>query len=217
MPAARPDPRLPAYLAAAVAGLVATFVAGRPELAATGVPFAVLAAWGLAERRAPAPRASVELEAARVLEGDEIEGEVLVEWSGEAEVDVLVTPLPGVDPVEPAPVLGWSLPAMAGPVALPFRLRGRAWGRHELGRVHVRVRRPGGLVWWEEAGAGGPTVRVLPGPLRLDRLLHPSEPRAIAPGGGARGPTSPSCDRTPRATGCVTCRGRPRPGWGSPG
>jgi uncharacterized protein (DUF58 family) len=85
-----------------------------------------------------------------------------------------------VTPVEPAPTLGWSVPAGVGPVALPFRVRARAWGRHELGRVHVRVRRPWGLVVWEAAVAPGPTVRVLPSPRRLDRLLHPAEPRAVA-------------------------------------
>ena len=107
-------------------------------------------------------------------------GTVTVDWDGVAEIDVLVEGLPGVTVVDPEPVLGWSLPALSGPVALGFRLRADTWGRHELGRLHVRARRPGGLVVWEEMAARGPSLRVLPGPLRLDALMHPSEPRAVS-------------------------------------
>ncbi len=179
-PAGRADPRLVAYLVAGCASLVAAIVAGRAELAAVGAPFAALALIGLADRRPPRVRASVAVTASRALEGDEITGSVTVDWDGEAELDVIIDRLPGVSVVEPAPALGWSLPAMTGPVALAFRLRAETWGRHELGTVHVRARRPGGLVVWESAVAPGPTVRVLPRPLHLDALLQPPEPRAVA-------------------------------------
>lgn len=178
--APRADPRLVAYLAAACASLVATLVAGRAELAAAGAPFAALALVGLAERREPRVRARVEMTAARALEGDVVPGVVTVDWDGVAEVDVIVDRLPGVAAVEPAPVLGWSLPAGTGPVALGFRVRAETWGRHELGRIHVRARRPGGLVEWESPVGAGPTVRVLPRPLQLEALLRPSDPLAVA-------------------------------------
>ncbi len=176
----RADPRLTGYLLAAFAGLVASIFTGRAEVAATAAPFAALAALGLADRRPPAVTGRIVLLHERVLEGDDVHGQVQLDWAGVAELDVLVTPLPGVDLVDPAPALGWALPAQRGPVALGFTVKARAWGRHTLGPVHVRARRRGGLAVWEEVGAEGAPLRVLPGPLRLDRLLRPREPRAVS-------------------------------------
>jgi uncharacterized protein (DUF58 family) len=169
-----------AYLVAGIASLLGAILAGRAELAAVGAPFAALALLGLADRRPPRVRAAVTVAAHRALEGDEIAGTVTVDWDGVAELDIVVDRLPGVAAVEPEPTLGWSLPALTGPVALGFRLRAETWGRHVLGDVHVRARRPNGLVEWEAAVAPGPTVRVLPRPLHLDALLQPSQPRAVA-------------------------------------
>lgn len=179
-PRGRADPRLLAYLAAAGASLVGTLIVGRAELAAIGVPFAALALLGLVDRRPPRLRAAVAVDAHRVLEGDEVTGYVTVDWDGQAAVDVLIDRLPGVTVVEPAPALGWSLPATTGPVELAFRVRAESWGRHELGRVHARARRPAGLLTWESLICPGPTLRVLPRPLHLDALLKPSEPRTVA-------------------------------------
>jgi uncharacterized protein (DUF58 family) len=176
----RPDLRLAAYCAAATVALVATLVTGRHELAAIGAPFVLLAVAGLTDRRPPKVRATVTLATDRALEGDEVLGEVNLDWEGEAELDVLLGPLPGVTPIDPAPVLGWALPSTRGPVSLPFTIRARAWGRHQLGELHVRARRPFGLVVWEDVVVEGPRLRVLPGPVHLDRLLHPSQPRAVA-------------------------------------
>jgi uncharacterized protein (DUF58 family) len=123
---------------------------------------------------------TVTVRADRVIEDDLIEGEARVDWDGEAEVDVMLTGWRGVAPVDPAPAIGWSLPAGRGPVTLPFRLRARSWGVHDLGTLWVRVRTPGALVVRERKLASAPSVRVLPAPLRLDRLLKPAEPRAVA-------------------------------------
>ena len=108
-----------------------------------------------------------------------------------------------MSPIDPAPALGWSLPPLTGPITLGFRLRADTWGRHELGRVHVRARRPGGLVVWEQMVASGPTLRVLPGPLRLDALMRPSEPRAVAGAHLARvrGPGTDTAELRPYAPG----------------
>ncbi len=175
----RADPRLTGYLLAAFAALIASIFTGRAEVAATAAPFAALAALGLADRRPPAVTGRIVLLHERVLEGDEVHGQVQLDWAGVAELDVLVTPLPGVDLVDPAPVLGWTLSAQRGPVALGFTVKARAWGRHTLGPVHVRARRRGGLAVWEEVVAGGASLRVLPSPLRLDRLLRPRAPRRL--------------------------------------
>ena len=199
----RADPRLVAYLVAAGVCLVGTVVVGRAELAAIGVPFAALTLLGLVDRRPPQPRAAVAVDAPRVLEGDEATGTVTVDWDGEAVLEVLIDRLPGVTAVDPAPVLAWSLPATSGPVELSFRVRADSWGRHELGRVHVRARRPGGLLVWEFPVAAGPTLRVLPRPLHLDALLKPAEPRTVAGSHLARvrGPGTDLADLRPYVPG----------------
>ncbi|MEE8551369.1 MAG: DUF58 domain-containing protein [Gemmatimonadota bacterium] len=176
----RPDPRLPAYLVAGFGALIVAIATGQPELAALGAPFVALAAIGLMDRDPVRIRGHLKLHRDRAVEDDVIEGEAYVDWDGEAEVDVMLADGHGVTPEDPAPVVGWSLPAGRGPVTLPFRFRARSWGVHEIGALWVRVRRPGSFVVNEYRLALSPTVRVLPTPLRLSRLLKPGEPRAIA-------------------------------------
>lgn len=181
-PPARPraDPRLTAYLTAGLGALIAAIVTGQYELAALGAPFVALAAIGLGDRRPAGLRADVVLHTQRVLEGDIVSGDVRVDWDGDAEVDVVLGASNGVEPVDPAPVAAWSVRARRGPVTLPFRLRARVWGLHDAGTLWVQVRRPGGLLVWEQKLTSGPTLRVLPTPLRLNRLFKLAEPRAVA-------------------------------------
>ncbi len=176
----RADPRLPAYLVAGLGALIAAIATGHPELAALGAPFVVLLAAALVPREPGGLMGQVSVHADRAIEGDLVEGAVAVDWEGEAEVDVLLSGWRGVDPVEPEGVIGWSLPLGRGPVTLPFTLRARSWGAHDLGALWVRARRPGSFLVTERVVARAPTLRVLPGGLRLDRLLRPAEPRAIA-------------------------------------
>jgi uncharacterized protein (DUF58 family) len=176
----RADPRLPAYLIGGFGALIAAIATGRHELAAVGAPFLVLVALGLIDRRPPRIAGSITLSTHRVMEGDVVEGEAVVEWDGLADVDMMLADLRGVAPVGTAAVIGWSLATQAGPVTLPFQLRAESWGAHGVGTLWVRARRPGGLVIREQKLAAAPTLRVLPAPLRLDRLLRPAEPRAIA-------------------------------------
>ncbi len=176
----RPDPRLPAYLVAGLGAVVLAITTQRHELVALGAPFIALLALGLRDRRPLNLRGQVTLRTDRATEGDEIEGTIDLEWDGEAEVDVMLAGGRGMEPVEPSPVLGWSLPTGSETERLPFTLRARAWGVHESGALWVRARRPGSLLTTEVKLAPGPTVRVLPTELRLSRLLKPGEPRAIA-------------------------------------
>lgn len=176
----RVDPRLPAYLFAGFLGLLAALSTGRPELAAIGAPFLTLAALALVTGAAGKAAGEVTIKAARVIEGSDVEGVALVDWEGEAEVDVMLVGWRGITPLDPAPSIAWALPRSRGPVRLPFRVHARSWGVHSLGTLWVRTRRPGGLVAYEQPVAAGPTLRVLPAPTRLDRLLRPAEPRAIA-------------------------------------
>lgn len=176
----RADPRLPAYLIAGFGALVAAIVTGQHELAALGAPFVALAAIGLGDRQPAAIRAEVVLHGGRVIEGDVVTGEAYVDWDGEAEVDVVLSGSHGVVPVERGSMIGWSVKARRGPVTLPFQVRARVWGNHDLGTLWVQVRRPGGLVIREQKLVAGAAVRVLPTPLRLNRLFKLAEPRAVA-------------------------------------
>jgi uncharacterized protein (DUF58 family) len=176
----RADPRLPAYVIAGFGAIVAAIALGRGELAALGAPFLTLAAAGLVAPRPQRLGGSVTVDVDRVIEGSPVAGTARVDWDGVAEVDVILDAWRGVEPDDPAPVVGWSLPAGRGPATLGFRLRARAWGVHDLGALWIRFRRPGGLIVWEQRVATAPTIRVLPSPLRLDRMLRPAEARAVA-------------------------------------
>lgn len=176
----RADPRLPAYLIAGFGALVAAIALGSGEVAALGAPFLALAAAGLAPPRLERLTGSVTVDIDRVIEGAAIEGLVSVDWDGVAEVDVMLDGWQGLEPDDPGPFVAWALPAGTGPAELPFRMRAGTWGSHDLGRLWVRVRRRGGLTFEERRLASTPTIRVLPSPLRLDRLLRPAEPRAVA-------------------------------------
>jgi uncharacterized protein (DUF58 family) len=175
----RADPRLPAYLVAGFGALIAAIALGQPGLAALGAPFIALATIGVAGRRPVRLSGQVNLRSDRVVEGDIIEGEVSIDWDGQADVDVILPASRATSPVDPLPATSWSLSG-TGPATLPFRIRAEFWGRHDLGSLWVRTRRPGSLTAHEHRLAAPPVVQILPAPLRLGRLLKPAEPRAVA-------------------------------------
>jgi uncharacterized protein (DUF58 family) len=172
------DPRLPAYLVAGFGAFVAAITTGVYELAALGAPFVALAALGIVERQPVTVRGTVTLHATRVIEGDVVTGVIQLEWAGEAELEAVLSESGGVVPLAPVPA-AWSRGGR-GPVTLPFELRATTWGAHDVASVWVRGRRPGGLLVREQKFAAAQPLRVLPAPLRLDRLLEPAEPRAVA-------------------------------------
>ncbi len=176
----RADPRLPAYLLAGFGALAGAVLTGEPQLVALGAPFIALSAMGLVDRKSIRVEASVSVEPRQVIEGDWIEGRIEVDWEGEAEVDLLLAGSRGVTPVDPGPVVGWALPSGPGPAHLSFRVLARSWGDHPLGVLWARARRPGGLVVWEGRVAEAPSIRIVPQPVHLDRLLQPAEPRRVA-------------------------------------
>jgi len=176
----RPDPRLPAYLVAGFGACILAIATGWPELAWLGAPFLTLLGLGLVRGEPSGLRGEISLPEHSALEGDEIRGEISVDWDGVAEVDVLFAGGRGITAVEPTPVLGWSLPSGDGPVNMSFRFQARSWGVHDLGGLWVRARRPGSFVFIEKKLDSAPTFRVLPASLRLSRMLKPAEPRAVA-------------------------------------
>ncbi len=176
----RVDPRLPAYLVGGFGGLIAAIATGQAALAALGAPFLVLSALGLLRREPLRATGSVEIADTTVIEGDVVEGVLVIDWHGEAEIEVMLTAWRGVTPLEPTDEVAWALPLQRGPVRLPFRIRADSWGVHDLGVLWIRARRAGALLGWEKKVAAAPSLRVLPSALRLDRMLKPVEPRAVS-------------------------------------
>lgn len=172
------DGRLIPYALIAVGGLAAALIGGHAALAALAVPFAIALGLGL-RRTGPVPvTARIRLEAGQVVEGDVVEGRIALGWDGAFHAQVLLHRLQGVT-AEGDAALAWSFPAGTGAVEIPFRVRATRWGRHTAAEVWVRLEAPFGLLSWTGKVVTGPTLRVLPGSERLNRLLDPAESRAI--------------------------------------
>jgi len=194
------DRRLGPLAVLAGAGVVLGLVTGDPTYAAAGGPAALMLA--LAGRHGRAPGIAVEVVEPpdRLLEGDRWDLELRLRWTGHALVDVVHLGAGGhvadVD-AEGGPAVrsfgtgGSPVPAAAGGrravrvageggavVRLP--LHAVRWGRHGLGSVRLRARRPGGLLVHDLEVALPGVVRVLPAAARLDALLAPTEPRTAS-------------------------------------
>ncbi len=98
-------------------------------------------------------------------------------------------------------------PAAHLAIELPIRLHAEHWAATPASRCGCGWRSRSAAVV-DGPVAAGPTLRVLPATERLNRLLDPSESRAVL---GmhrsrrmARTANSPSCTPTRRATGCAT-------------
>jgi len=193
------DRRLGAYGVLVATGAVLALVTGSATFMAVAAPAALLLAWGARSGRAPGVRVSVVDPPARVLEGDRWELVVELAWVGPAEVDVVHTGLGGHRAV------GDRGRVVAGDGGGRLRLVVHAdrWGRHRLGQVALRARRPGGFLVHDLVVELPGTVRVLPDASRLDALLHPARPRAAAGAHPApsRGPGTDFADLRPYVPG----------------
>lgn len=175
--APRRDGRLLPYLSIAAGALVMALVTGRPALVALAAPFLVVLGFGLARTGPLRVSARLAVDATQMLEGDQVRGEIALDWTGRLDLEVLLRTPDGIVALTPA---RWALTAATGPVRLPVVLRADHWGRHPVGEIWVRARAPRGLLVWQGRVAAGPSLRVLPQVERLNRLLDPAESRAVA-------------------------------------
>jgi uncharacterized protein (DUF58 family) len=169
------SPKLGAYAGLGAFGLLAALVLGRPELAAVGAPFALLAALGLALARDPHVDVGVSLDRERVLEGEEVLATLDVESPARLEHLELVLVLPS----------GLALTEGRNPVllrlapdelrTLELRLRCDHWGGYVVGDVALRGRDPLGLFRYEQRLRRPRPLRVYPRPEELRALLPPLE------------------------------------------
>jgi uncharacterized protein (DUF58 family) len=171
--------RLHSFLALAALGLLASLATGRPELAALAAPFAVALVIGIAGASQPTITVDVEPDTDRVVEGDAVTVAVTVTAARDTQPVELLLDLPtGLEVIEPAHGAAWTVALRAGePRVLVATLEAREWGRHDLGRVVVRVRPALGLLAWEWNLRAPRVVRVLPDAGTLRRVVRPFETR----------------------------------------
>ncbi len=191
------DRRLVPLTVAVVVGLVATVLTGAPGFAAAAVPAAVALALG--RGRAPGVQVVPGATPTRVLEGDRWVLDVAVHVSTPCDVDLLVHDVAGHTVIDGATFAG----RVESTATLPVELEAQRWGRHRLGTVTVRARRPLGLLGVDRTVPIDGTVRVLPAAGRVDDLLRPHRPRSAAGAHPApvRGPGTDFADLRPYAPG----------------
>lgn len=193
------DARLGPYVVLAATGVVLSVVTGQVAHAAVAVPAAVLVVWRARHGRAPGIVVTVREPPARVLEGSRWELVVDLVWSGRASVDVVHVGMAGHVVHGPS---GTAIDAVGGG-RLRVALEATRWGRHGLGQVAIRARRPDGMLVHDLVVDLPGVVRVLPAASRLDALLHPARPRAAAGAhpAPARGPGTDFADLRPYVPG----------------
>lgn len=198
---ARPsaDRRLAPYALLVVTGLLAALITGEAALAAAAAPVAVLVVVALADRRALHVSVVSVSAPSRLVEGDSWVLELELRWSGDAELDILHTGMRGS---EIEGVGGWTIDARDH-ARLELVSVACQWGRHELGSIEIRARRPRGMLRWDQTIHVDGAVRILPEASRLDELLHPRRPRVAAGSHVApvRGPGTDFADLRPYVPG----------------
>ena len=165
-------------LAVVGAALALGVLCGRPELFVAAVPL-LLALASLALR---APRLDhtvvVEVEPARIFEGDTVEVTVTVQ----ARAPLALVELRGPRPAGSAVVAGRARAAMTvregDSARWSYALRFAGRGVHDLGTVDLRVRDRLGLYAWEYRHAEPRPVRVYPRVTPLRTLPRPAHARA---------------------------------------
>ena len=171
------SPRLGTYAALVVLALVAALAAGRPELAALAIPFALLVTVALAGAGPPSLGGSLHLERDRALEGETVRATATLRNSGAgARVEAH---LPAAARVQSAPaaIAFWLRPGER--LEVEFELAVERWGVHGIGPMVVRARdRLGAFAI--EGPLGEPCeLRAYPGVARLRSLVAPLRTRPV--------------------------------------
>ena len=171
------SPRLGAYTALASVALVGAVSAGRPELAALAIPFALLVAVALAGPGPPVLEGSLRLERDRVLEGDTVHATASARGVGAAAL--VEVQLPAAARVEsvPASIAFW-LPRGERREA-EFELTVERWGVHGVGPMLVRARDRLGAFMLEGPLGAPRELRAYPGVARLRSLVAPLRTRPV--------------------------------------
>jgi uncharacterized protein (DUF58 family) len=162
------SPRLGTYAALAVLALVAALAAGRPELAALAMPFALLVVIAVTGAAPPSLAGSLRLERHRALEGETLRATAAVRGGATAARVELHLPAAARLQSAPASIAFWLPRGESREVE--FELAAERWGVHSVGPMVARVRGPLG-----EAR----DLRTYPGIGRLRTLVAPLRTRPV--------------------------------------
>jgi uncharacterized protein (DUF58 family) len=133
------SPRTRGLIALAGAGLVGALASGRPELALIAMPFLIFVGVGLVLAGEPSLTAEIELDRARLLEGEEALVTVRLRNDGSGAVQVTLVPVRTTNlTLDPPGTVAVHLRPRAQ-TELEFRARPLRWGAHAVGPVVVRA------------------------------------------------------------------------------
>lgn len=176
----RPSPRLAAYLAIGAAGLIAGPVLGRPEPVIIVAPLLLAAVLALLLVEDPSVDVEVSVSQDRVLEGDEVEVELVLRAPVRVRWLELVTVLPrGLVPREATGVLGVRLEPLVER-RISIVVSGRRWGTYRVGKVVLRARDRFGFFAFESVVDRSLPIRVFPRPETLQRVVRAAETQLYA-------------------------------------
>ncbi len=177
--ARRATPKLGAYTALAGLGLLAALVAGRPELVALAAPFAAVLVVGLSLAEEPEPKALLELDHERQVQGETVEAELEL-WTQRplTRLELLLDLPDGLVAETPNPQL-ISLSADERRT-IEHTLRCDRWGAYVVGELVLRSQDPFGLLVHEWTIERKRPLKVYPHGETLRRLLRPLETQAFA-------------------------------------
>ncbi len=171
----RRSPKLVLYGAFAAVCFLLALALGRPELTALGAPFALVLVVGLALPRPGSAQASLDAKQERVLEGEEVEVEVVVRASSGTPALLLAFSLPdGLRLAQGEAAFMLALTADEER-RLPLRLVGDRWGAYRLGDAIWRASDAVGLRFLDGRARGDSPLQVYPRTERLRSLVKPSE------------------------------------------
>ena len=174
------SPKLVVYGAFAAFVFLLALALGRPELAALGAPFALVLVLGLASPRPGIVRTALEVKKERVLEGDEVEAELVARASSRTPALYLSFSLPdGVRLAEGEAAFLLGLDAEEER-RVPLRLTCDRWGAYKLGDAIWRVSDVAGLRFMDARVRGHSLLQVYPRTERLWSLVKPFETQPFA-------------------------------------
>jgi uncharacterized protein (DUF58 family) len=173
-------PKLGGYAALAALGLLAGLATGLPELVALAAPFALMPVLGLLLLRRPVVDVDLCLSRERLLEGEELDVQVVLgPRIGAERVDVLLE-LPrelGVAPEKNPRTLHVSDGRRR---ELEYRVSCTRWGAFRVGRVYLRTTDVFGFFRHEDAFDRRQPLKVYPTEEVVRELLRPLETQVFA-------------------------------------
>jgi uncharacterized protein (DUF58 family) len=171
--------RIPASLALVGVWATAALLSGRAELVVLAVPFVLFIVVGLVSYAEPCIDATIELDKARLIEGDRARVHVVLRNHARSpvELEIVLTRSPLLQ-VEPAGLTRLRLTAQ-GTTEIEFAVRARRWGVSRVGPLIVRARDPLGIASWTGPVGATLTMKAFPLEQRLRELAAPLHTRSF--------------------------------------